>query len=75
MAVVTFSKELEVFQSHRREWLRSEAGRFVAIQDSTVVGFFDTYGDALKAGLLRFGVNRNFLIKQVGENDPVYVVS
>jgi len=76
MADSPFSDELRVFQENRDEWVRSNAGKFVVIQDSTVAeGFFDTYSDALKAGLLKFGVARGFLVKQVWQTEPVYPVS
>ena len=75
MADGSFSEELKVFQRHRDEWLRSNAGKFVVIQDSVVAdGFFDTYSDALKAGLKAFGVSRSFLVKQVWQTEPVYPV-
>ena len=71
-----FSAELTVFEQHRREWSRSHPGEFVAIQDDVVVeGFFDTYAEAFKAGLRRFGVRRGFLVKQVWITEPVYFVS
>jgi len=38
-------------------------------------GFFDTYSEALKAGLQAFGVQRNFLVKQVWTTEPVYYLS
>jgi len=76
MAASPFSDELRVFQEHRDEWLRSNAGKFVVIQNSTVAeGFFETYSEALKAGLQRFGVDRGFLVKQVWKTEPVYFVS
>jgi len=72
----SFSKELQVFQKHRQEWLRSHPGKFVAIQDSIIAeGFFNTYAEAFKAGIQRFGVRRNFLVKQVWVTEPVYFVS
>jgi len=75
MNTVPFSKELEVFQKNRDEWLRSNTGKFVAIQDSTVEGFFGTYAEALSAGLQKFGVSRSFLVKQVWKTEPVYCIS
>jgi hypothetical protein len=38
-------------------------------------GFFDTYSEAVKAGLQKFGVSRHFLVKQVWKTEPVYSVS
>ncbi len=76
MTDTQFSRELEVFRSHRDEWLTSNPGKFVVIQDSVVAdGFFSTYADALRAGLEKFGVDRYFLIKQVWTTEPVYFVS
>jgi len=76
MAANPFSNELQVFQRYRDEWLRTNAGKFVVIQDSTVAeGFFDTYSEALKAGHQKFGVTRGFLVKQVWKTDPVFFVS
>jgi hypothetical protein len=76
MAAIPFSNELQVFQRYRDEWLRSSPGKFVVIQDSVVAeGFFDSYSEALKAGLQKFGVSRSFLVKQVWSTEPVYFVS
>jgi hypothetical protein len=70
-----FSKELGVFEQHRQEWSRSHPGEFVVIQDEEIApGFFDDYAQALRAGLQRFGVRRQFLVKQVWVTEPVYLV-
>jgi hypothetical protein len=66
--------ETKVFQARRQEWLREHTGAFVAIQGEDVAGFFDSYADAFKAGLQRFGGGKNFLIQQVWQTDPVYFV-
>ena len=70
-----FATELAVFNQHREEWYHAHPGSFVAIQDSVIEGFFDTYAEALKAGLQRFGVRKSFLVKQVWTTEPVYLVS
>ena len=76
MTANPFSDELNVFQTYRDQWLSSNPGKFVVIQGSTVVeGFFDTYSEALKAGLQKFGVSHRFLVKQVWKTEPVYFVS
>lgn len=70
-----FSTELGVFERFRREWSRLHPGEFVVIQGEEIAeGFFDSYANALKAGLQRFGVRRGFLVKQVWVTEPVYVV-
>jgi hypothetical protein len=71
-----FSTELKVFEQHREEWSRSHPGEYVAIQDDVIAeGFFSTYAEAFKAGLQKFGVRREFLVKQVWMTEPVYLVS
>ncbi|HTW49764.1 MAG TPA: hypothetical protein VMD92_17540 [Acidobacteriaceae bacterium] len=66
--------ETRVFQQRREEWLREHAGAYVAIQGEDVAGFFESYGEAFKAGLARFGSRQNFLIEQIWRTDPVYFV-
>ena len=71
-----FSTELKVFEAHRQEWSRSHLGTYVVIQDEIFLDkFFSTYAEAFKAGLQRFGVRREFLVKQVCVTEPVYLVS
>lgn len=71
-----FSVELDIFERHRKEWSRTHPGAYVVIQGQTIVeGFFATYADALKAGLQKFGVRQDFLVKQIWATEPVYFVS
>jgi hypothetical protein len=69
------ARELAVFEEHRLEWALQHPGKFVVMQgDEIVDGFFDDYGDAVRAGLKNFGAQRPFLVKQVWITDPVYFV-
>jgi len=71
-----FAEELKLFEQHRAEWLINHPGAYVVIQGTVILdGFFNSYADALKAGLERFGVRRDFLVKQVWRTEPVYFVS
>jgi len=70
-----FSVELKVFEQHRKEWSRAHTGAYVAIQDEVIAGFFSSYAEALRAGLRKFGAQREFLVKQVWLTEPVYLVS
>ncbi len=72
----TLSSELKLFEKHRQEWSRTHPGRYVVIQGDVVVeGFYDSYAEALRSGLRRFGVARSFLVKQIWITEPVYFVS
>jgi hypothetical protein len=69
------SVELKLFEQHRQEWYRSHPGEYVVIQDDVILEkFFATYAEAFKAGLQKFGVRREFLVKQVWMTEPVYFV-
>lgn len=67
--------ELRIFEKHRHDWAESHLGKFVVIQDTTIIDrFFDAYEDAFMAGARKFGPDRNFLIKQIWQVEPVYFV-
>ena len=70
-----FSAELKVFEQHRQEWSRSHPGEYVAIQGDAIEGFFGSYAEAFRAGLQKFGIGREFLVKQVWMTEPVYFIS
>lgn len=66
-------EELRVFRQCKQQWLRSHAGEFVVVSGTTVAGFYADFESALRAGLQRFGP-RDFLIKQVLAEEPVYFI-
>jgi hypothetical protein len=70
----TLQEELRVFEQHRQEWLRSNPGEFVVIAGSQVVGFHADYESAFKAGLSAVGLGRNFLLRQIWAEEPVYLL-
>jgi hypothetical protein len=70
----TLRTELSVFERHKRDWLKSNPGKFVVIAEKTVAGFYSDYESAFQAGLKKFGVDAAFLIKQVWEEQPVYLI-
>ncbi|MGA9977094.1 MAG: hypothetical protein WBQ08_00460 [Candidatus Sulfotelmatobacter sp.] len=71
---VEFKTELGIFEQHKLEWLRSNPGEFVVIVGTRVVGFHPDYESAFKAGLSAAGLGKNFLLKQVWAEEPVYLI-
>jgi hypothetical protein len=67
-------EELQVFEQHKQEWLHTNAGEFVVVVGSKVVGFHPDYESAFKAGLSAAGLGTNFLLKQVWAEEPVYLI-
>jgi len=66
--------ELDFYAAHKREWLEEHSEKYVVIQDRNVLGFYPSFQDAFRAGVNAFGVTRDFLVKQVLEQQPVYFV-
>jgi len=71
---IALAKERSYFEMCKPEWLRSHAGDFVVVSGETVAGFFPDYEGALKAGINKFGIKSEFLIKQVLEREQVFAI-
>jgi hypothetical protein len=63
MVMTSLQQEIETYNAKLPELLSHE-GKFVLIHEDKVVDFFETYGDALKAGYKEFGLSP-FLVKRV----------
>lgn len=70
----SLASELELYATHKDRWLEGNAGKYVVAQDASVLGFYDSFEAAFRAGILAFGVKRNFLVKQVLAEEPVYFI-
>jgi hypothetical protein len=65
--------ELAIFEQHKVEWLRSNAGEFVVISGTDVTGFYPDYESAFRAGI-KSGIKGSFLVKQIRAEEPVYLI-
>jgi len=70
----SLAEELSLYDSKKSQWLEFHSGEFVLISDATIAGFFPSYEKALEEGLRAFGIGKDFLIKQVVEQEPVFVI-
>jgi len=68
MATGVLDPELETFEKHRDELLRTAREKFALVKDQEVVGTYDTEQAAISEGYHRFG-NVPFLVKQILEAD------
>ena len=66
--------ELQIFERHKMEWVRSHPGEFVVIAGTKIEGFYSDYESAFRAGLKAAGLGSNFLVKQVWAEEPVYLI-
>ncbi|MBS3141587.1 hypothetical protein J4405_05605 [Candidatus Woesearchaeota archaeon] len=63
-----FLKELETYEKNKQRLLKDSRGKFVLIKGEEIINVFDTYSDAVKVGIDKFG-NTPFLVKQILEVD------
>lgn len=70
----SLAEELSLYDSNKSKWLESYEGQFVLINKKSVAGFFPTFEKAFEEGLGKFGIEAEFLIKQVSEQEPVFVI-
>ena len=56
--------ELKTYEKNRDQLLGTAEGKFVLIQNSQVVGIYDSKMDAIAMGYQQFG-NVPFLVKQI----------
>jgi len=70
----SLEQELAWYESNKAEWLKTHLGEFALVGKKRAVGFYPTYGAAFEAGLGVFGIGTDFLIKQVVEREPVFVI-
>ena len=68
MADVTLVEETMFFQEHVGEWFKEkeQAGKWALVKGRELIGVYDTFDDAVKAGFKRFGLTPFF----ISEIDP-----
>jgi hypothetical protein len=66
--------DFEMYERNRKDWVQNHGDEFVVISGGKVAGFYKDYETALRAGLREFGVQSQFLVKQVCAQEPVFVI-
>ena len=66
--------ELAFYAQHKAEWLAHKTGEYVVIKDTGLLGFFPNFESAYRAGAARYGLQTDFLVKQILEYEPVFFV-
>ena len=64
-------KEYKFYLNHLDEFVAHHLHQFVLIKKDKIVGFYDSYAGALKAGLKDFG-NVPFFIKEIERQEAVH---
>jgi hypothetical protein len=66
--------ELDYYRQHTQEWATQRAGQYVVIKNTVVLGFYPDFEAAYRAGAGRYGLETDFLVKQILEYEPVFIV-
>jgi hypothetical protein len=66
--------ELQVYALHKTEWLKGYPGRYVVIKGGEILNFYPTFEDGYSAGAGAWGINTDFLVKQIVEHEPTFSV-
>lgn len=73
-ASVRLSVELDLYETHKAEWLNNHRGEFVVIKGKSPLGFFAEFQAAYRAGVDQYGLDADFLVKRVVAQEPVFSV-
>ncbi|MSR56445.1 MAG: hypothetical protein EXS05_02085 [Planctomycetaceae bacterium] len=65
MASDRLKVELATYEQRKDELVAQNAGKFVLIHGTEVLGTCDTYEDAVKSGYEKCGLSKPFLVKQI----------
>jgi hypothetical protein len=68
------ARELEYYGQHAQEWVVQKAGQYVVIKNTKVLGFYPDFETAYRAGAGTYGLETDFLVKQILEYEPVFIV-
>jgi len=67
---ILLEKELKFFESEKAEWLKKYKDKFALIKEEELIDVFDTFGDAYKEGVKRYG-NQPFFIKKITDEERI----
>ena len=66
--------ELDYYAQHAPEWVTQKAGEYVVVKKTKVLGFYRDFETAYKTGAATYGIETDFLVKQILEYEPVFIV-
>jgi hypothetical protein len=70
---MALEREIEAYRKNLSELL-AHKGRFVLIHHEDVIGIFDGFEDALRAGYEKW-LNEPFLVRRINDTEKVFTVS
>jgi len=74
MATARLILELEIYETQKAEWLQHHRDEFVVLKERELIGFFPTFHQAYLAGVAKYGMETDFLVKRVVPQEPIFEV-
>ena len=69
---IALQQEYDFFLAHLDEFMKTHLDKLVLIKGEQVIGFFDSYEEALRAGLAQYGSQTPFFIKEVQKEKVIH---
>lgn len=73
-APTSLTAEIAMYETHKSQWLKTHRDEFVVIKGNDLLGFFPAFHEAYRAGVEKFGMNTDFLVKRIVPQEPVFLV-
>lgn len=61
-------RNFAAFKERLPDLLTTHAGKIALLSDGEIVGFFDSFGDAMQFGLEKFGAQDRFSLQEVTDH-------
>ena len=65
------SRDLNFVRENRESLLQNHRNKFILVHEGELVGSYDTYNQAAEEGVRLYGVEGNFLVYHLVEQEPV----
>ena len=74
MAETEFDKNMNFVKTHKEELLPQHFNKYLLIKNQQVIASFDKYQTAAEKGVELFGLNEDFLVYYMTDQEPVNFV-
>ena len=64
--------EREFYEARKGEWLKSHRDEFAVVKGNDLLGFFPDFHGAYRAGVEKYGIQTDFLVRRVVPQEPVF---
>jgi hypothetical protein len=74
MALKNLGQNIEYVNSHWDELLENHSGKHVLVHEGVFIDAFDDYKTSASEGIRRYGLDGDFLVRQISDKKPLNFV-